>query len=106
MASGSPFYPWRVVNSTVLAIQVVRRETQVSCGSPAVVVKPSENGLGDDGLRDVGNFRRLPGDPLADSLMGPRLIVSGCTTTIVFRHVDSSDAPSRRRMRSPRPKRG
>jgi hypothetical protein len=35
---------------------------------------PSEHRLNHDGLRDVGNFRRLSRNPLADSLMGPRLV--------------------------------
>ena len=45
-----------------------------SCGSPVVVVKPSENGLGDDGLRDVDYCWLLSRDPLPDSLMGSCLV--------------------------------
>ena len=33
------------------------------------MVKPSEHGLGDDGLCDVDSDRRLPRDPLAETLI-------------------------------------
>lgn len=49
---------------------------QWSRGSPVVVVKPAEHRhrLGNRGLCDVDSDRRLPRDPLADSLVGSCLV--------------------------------
>ncbi len=58
----------------VLATHLVRQEDRRSRGSPVVVVKPSEHGFGDDGLRDVDSCRWPSRDPLPDSLMGSCLV--------------------------------
>src|ERR1017187_2247314 len=58
----------------VLATKLVRQQMRQSCGSPVVVVRPSENGLRDDGLRDVDYCWLLSRDPLPDSLMGSCLV--------------------------------
>ena len=60
--------------AAVLATELIRGQRQWSRGSPVVVVKPSEDGLSDDGLCDVDSGRRVPRDPLANSLMGACLV--------------------------------
>ena len=71
-----------------VAPRLVHRQMHESCGSPVVVVKTSEHGLGDDGLCDVDGDRRLPRDPLADSLMGSCLVEVLLVLGFIFRILD------------------